>query len=60
MELSRILEIDIKINEIKTSIKFYLVPKFDFGTRQKGLKKKKKSKTQLKRELLENKIDVFK
>ena len=59
MELSRILEIDIKINEIKTSIKFYLVPKFDFGTRQKGLKKKK-SKTQLKRELLENKIDVFK
>ena len=41
MELSRILEIDIKINEIKTSIKFYLVPKIDFGTRQKGLKKKK-------------------
>lgn len=35
MELSRILEIDIKINEIKTSIKFYLVPKFDFGKRGK-------------------------
>lgn len=57
MELSRILEIDIKINEIKTSIKFYLVPKFDFGKRGR---KKKGSKTQLKRELMENKIDVFK
>lgn len=58
MELSRILEIDIKINEIKTSIKFYLVPKFDFGKR--GKKKGGGSKTQLKRELMDNKIDVFK
>lgn len=59
MELSRILEIDIKINEIKTSIKFYLVPKFDFGKRGKK-KGGGGSKTQLKRELMDNKIDVFK
>ena len=51
MELSRILEIDIKINEIKTSIKFYLVPKIDFGTRQKGLKKKKKKQDTAKKRI---------